>query len=186
MIEVTIGNQLKHYRELRNLSLDEVAAMTGVSKPSLSNIERGNTSPSISTLWKISKGLSLPISYFFAEKEVTYEIESINNLRPIESESDLIKIFTAFKWNPNDTFEVLFLELDPGAKRQSKAHSSETREIIIPLEGTLEIVIQNEKISLSANEIMRFDAGVDHEYNNNSALKTKFICIMIYNSLSEK
>lgn len=180
MINITIGNQLKRYRDLQGYSLDEIAQLTGVSKPSLSNIERGNTSPSISTLWKISKGLSVPISYFFAEKEVSYEISDLKNLQSIDSGNDLIKIFTAFKWNPADNFEVLFLELEPSAERSSKAHSSGTTEIIIPIEGEILIKILDEEVKVGTQKVMRFNADRDHQYINNGKGICKFICLMLY------
>lgn len=186
MIEITIGNQLKHYREQQSLSLDEVSALTEVSKTSLSNIEHGNTSPSINTLWKLAKGLSLPISYFFAEKDISYEKVNMNNLKSIESGDHLVKIFTAFSRNPTDTFEVLFLELDSGARRSSKAHSSGTNEILIPIDGKIGIRILDNEILLSKNEIFRFDATIDHEYFNVTNQKSKFICIMTYNTLGGK
>ncbi|AWN65235.1 XRE family transcriptional regulator [Lactococcus lactis subsp. lactis] len=186
MLEIKIGNQLKLYRELQKYSLEEVSELTGVSIPSLSNIERGNTSPSINTLWKISKGLSLPISYFFAENEVGYEIQKINNLKSIDSENDLVKIFTAFTWNPADNFEVLFLELESEARRFSKAHSYGTVEIIIPLEGNFSIMLQSEEIELSKETILRFDAAIDHEYINSSKQSCKFLCIMIYTTSGGK
>ncbi|AUS69130.1 helix-turn-helix domain-containing protein [Lactococcus lactis] len=180
MINITIGNQLKKYRESRNYSLDEVALLTNVSKPSLSNIERGTTSPSISTLWKISKGLSLPIAYFFSEKEVNYEIATMESLVEIVSGDDLIKTYTAFTWDPSDNFEVLFLELLPGAKRESKAHSDGTKEIIILMEGELTLKIQNDNINLLPKQLLRFNADSDHQYINAGEGECKFASIMIY------
>lgn len=64
MISKVIGMRLKKIREERGYSLEKVSELTGVSKPSINNIERGLTSPSIDSLWKIATGLSVPISYF--------------------------------------------------------------------------------------------------------------------------
>ncbi|MDG4985004.1 helix-turn-helix domain-containing protein [Lactococcus lactis] len=180
MINITIGNQLRKHREARDISLDEAAQLTGVSKPSLSNIERGMTSPSISTLWKISKGLALPISYFFSEKEVVYEIATLENLKEINSGDDLIKTFSAFSWDPSNNFEVLFLELMPGAQRISKAHADRTSEIIIIMEGELKLKIQDNEINLLPKQLLRFNADNDHQYINESKENCKFACIMIY------
>lgn len=180
MINITIGNQLRRYRESREISLDEAAQLTGVSKPSLSNIERGITSPSINTLWKVSKGLGLPISYFFSEKEVIYEVATLDNLKEINSGDDLIKTFTAFSWDPSDNFEVLFLELLPGAQRVSKAHTDGTSEIIIIMEGELNLKIQDDNVKLLPKQLLRFNADTEHQYINESTENCKFACIMIY------
>ena len=52
-----IGERLKEIRKTRGLTLDAVSEMTDVSKPMLGQIERGQASPTINTLWKISNGL---------------------------------------------------------------------------------------------------------------------------------
>lgn len=93
MIDKLIGKRLKAIREEKGYSLEDVALMTGVSRPSLSNIERGITSTSINNLWKISKGLSIPISYFFSEKNSTYELVSLGDTTKIDSQDELINIF---------------------------------------------------------------------------------------------
>ena len=52
-----IGERLREIRVNANLSLDETAKLTGVSKPMLGQIERGQSVPTITTLWKIATGL---------------------------------------------------------------------------------------------------------------------------------
>ena len=56
-LTLVIGNKLKNIRNSRNLSLDDVAELTGVSKAMLGQIERGKSNPTVSTLWKISTRL---------------------------------------------------------------------------------------------------------------------------------
>ena len=58
-----IGERLKEIRNTRQLTLDDVAELTGVSKPMLGQIERGQSSPTINILWKISTGLKIPLSF---------------------------------------------------------------------------------------------------------------------------
>ena len=54
--------KLRDVRAAAGLSLSKVAEMTGVSKAMLGQIERGESSPTIATLWKIAKGFQLPLS----------------------------------------------------------------------------------------------------------------------------
>ncbi|WP_283657915.1 helix-turn-helix transcriptional regulator [Paenibacillus sp. RC343] len=60
-IVLQIGGVLKKYRKEKNMSLDDLAELTGVSKLTLGNIERGDTNPTLAIIWKISKGISLPL-----------------------------------------------------------------------------------------------------------------------------
>ena len=63
-----IGRNLNRYRRSMGLSLDKVAEMTGVSKGMIGQIERGETNPSVSTLWKIANGLHISSTSLFEEK----------------------------------------------------------------------------------------------------------------------
>ena len=54
-----IAANLKRIRKEKKLSLDNAAEMTGVSKSMLGQIERGESSPTVATLWKIATGLHI-------------------------------------------------------------------------------------------------------------------------------
>lgn len=60
-----IAARLKEIRTHRSLTLDDTANITGVSKPMLGQIERGQSIPTITTLWKIATGLKVPVVLFF-------------------------------------------------------------------------------------------------------------------------
>lgn len=54
------------------MTLDDLSELTGVSKLTLGNIERGETNPTLAIIWKISKGISLPLlALFTSEKPVS-------------------------------------------------------------------------------------------------------------------
>ena len=65
----TLSNNLKVIREERNLSLDKLSEMTGVSKSMLRQIEIGQSSPTIATIWKIANGLRIPFTALLKEQK---------------------------------------------------------------------------------------------------------------------
>ena len=71
---INIGQRLKAGRQSRNMTLDDVAELTGVSKPMLGQIERGQSSPTVNTLWKIATGMKIPFSSFLQEQEAEYTV----------------------------------------------------------------------------------------------------------------
>ena len=73
----TIGERLRVIRTNMNLSLDETAKLTGVSKPMLGQIERGQSVPTITTLWKIATGLKKPLSSFLDNRQTEYDMVNI-------------------------------------------------------------------------------------------------------------
>src|SRR5690349_7977459 len=62
---VDVGSRLKELREARNISMRMLAAKSGLSANALSMIERGKTSPSVSTLYKLSDAMGVSITAFF-------------------------------------------------------------------------------------------------------------------------
>jgi transcriptional regulator with XRE-family HTH domain len=56
---LVVAQNLRRMREDKKLSLDRLAELTGVSKSMLGQIERGESSPTISTIWKIANGLKV-------------------------------------------------------------------------------------------------------------------------------
>ena len=75
-MNLKIGEKLKILRTTRTLSLDDVSALTGVSKPMLGQIERGQSIPTVTTLWKIATGLKTPLSFFLERPQTEYTVVS--------------------------------------------------------------------------------------------------------------
>lgn len=69
VLEVAIGRELRDYRRQKDITVAELAQLTGLSVGMLSKIENGNTSPSLTTLQTLSHALSVPLSSFFRRFE---------------------------------------------------------------------------------------------------------------------
>ena len=65
---VDVGTRLRQLREERKLSMRALATASGLSANALSMIERGKTSPSVSTLYKLADAMGIPITTFFGEQ----------------------------------------------------------------------------------------------------------------------
>ena len=62
---VNVGDSLRRLREARKVSMRALAKISGLSANALSMIERGKTSPSVSTLYKLADALEVPVTAFF-------------------------------------------------------------------------------------------------------------------------
>src|SRR5574338_1261788 len=67
---VDVGYRLRVLREERGVSMRSLARRSGLSANALSMIERGLTSPSVSTLNKLAMALEVPITAFFRQEPV--------------------------------------------------------------------------------------------------------------------
>ena len=69
LASLDIGNQIRKLRNTRALTLQDLADLTGLSKPNLSQIENNLVTPPIATLLKISAALGVPSGHFFQETQ---------------------------------------------------------------------------------------------------------------------
>ncbi len=65
-ISIDVGVRLRQLREARKVSMRALAQMSGLSANALSMIERGKTSPSVSTLYRLADALGVPVTDFFS------------------------------------------------------------------------------------------------------------------------
>ena len=164
-----LAQRLKAVRRERGWSLDRTAAETGVSKAMLGQIERGESSPTIATLWKIAGGFNASLSSFLEPRPD----ESDNTL--FRSSADLrhqpavdeMLVAPLFPYDPRFDFEVFELTLLPGYERLSASHEKGVTEHVIVLSGTMEVLIDTQWTTLSQGEAVRFNAHQSHGYRNN-------------------
>lgn len=78
-----IAANLKRIRKEKKLSLDNAAEMTGVSKSMLGQIERGESSPTVATLWKIATGLHISFTALLEGQAMETKIIQKEDIRPL-------------------------------------------------------------------------------------------------------
>jgi transcriptional regulator with XRE-family HTH domain len=167
MESLNIGKHLKNIRQNRELSLDEAAEMTGVSKPMLGQIERGQSSPTITTLWKIATGLKVPLSSFLQEEKTKYSVVDLSEQNAVLAENGAMRAYTLFSYDPIRNFEAFYIEFDPSCIHTSDKHNDNVEETVYVISGKLDMVINGEKVTLSEKQAIRFSANVTHSYQNN-------------------
>lgn len=69
VLEVAIGREVRAFRRKQDITVAELANLTGLSIGMLSKIENGNTSPSLTTLQTLAHALSVPLTAFFRRFE---------------------------------------------------------------------------------------------------------------------
>ncbi|MFT7456704.1 MAG: transcriptional regulator with XRE-family HTH domain [Marinobacter maritimus] len=167
-----IAKHLKSLRNKKKLSLDAVAKATGVSKAMLGQIEREESSPTISTLWKISSGLESSFSAFFADEPQLCSSEKI-----FPNDPDM-KIKTLFPFKVDAGLEVFEITLTGHHKQMSSAHGARVIEHIHVLEGQLSIYCEGQWHSLMSGESMRFFSDQAHGYQaiSETAIFQNIVC----------
>ena len=165
-INLKIGEKLKNIRGARALSLDDVAALTGVSKPMLGQIERGQSIPTVTTLWKIATGLKTPLSFFLEGQQAEYTIDAPDQANVILGDGGKMRAYPLFTYDPVRSVETFYIEFDPGCRHCSSKHNDGVEEHIFVLHGTLRLVLGDKTIDVGERQTVRFRADMPHIYQN--------------------
>lgn len=165
-INLRIGEKLKSIRATRALSLDDVSALTGVSKPMLGQIERGQSVPTVTTLWKIATGLKAPLSYFLEAPHAEYTVIGPEPSAVILGDGGKMRAYPLFLYDPVRSVETFYIEFDPGCHHSSDKHNDGVEEHIFVLRGTLRLVLGDKNVDVSEKQAIRFRADIPHTYQN--------------------
>lgn len=175
-----ISVNLKKLRTERNLSLGQLSELSGVSKVMLSQIEKGESNPTINTIWKIATGLQVPYTSLI-DSPMEDCIILHKNDRSIQSEDNNSFIsYCYYTTNPNRNFELFKVEMKPHSKHDSDGHSARTQEYIIVERGVLTVQLITGEYTLMEGDSIHFDASLSHSYLNNQNEKLEFTNIIYY------
>jgi len=175
-----IGVVIRQQRQRMQLSLDEAARRTGVSKAMLGQIERGESSPTISTLWKISSGLKLTFSELMERREGEYRAKRLCDVNMVREAGGLMRLYDVFPFDPQAGFECFYIELEPGCDYPSPGHANVKEEYIMVTSGTLTLTIEGEAYEMPAGSSISFFGGAAHTYANRGGQTTAFQNIIRY------
>lgn len=151
----------------------------------LGQIERGESSPTIATLWKISSGFNVSFSSFVEDLEPTDPnyTHRRGHLQQMHPADDKIKIMPIFAFDAHLGFEVFIIELLPGCEHLSPPHQKGVVEHVIVSKGKIEVLIEDTWHTVSENEGLRFQADRAHGYRNLSSSKAVFHDMIHYEKL---
>ncbi|MGO4495190.1 helix-turn-helix domain-containing protein [Paenibacillus sp. 2RAB27] len=179
-IHKKIGKNLQNIRKARSLSLDQVAELTGVSKAMLGQIERGDSNPTISILWKIVNGLHISFTSLIEDNVPKVTHIHLDEIEPFLEEDGKYRAFPIVPFEQKKQFEIYTVEIEVGCTHASEAHYDGVEEYILMISGELRLRIQDETYELKAGDAIHFSADQPHVYENIADEKTMYNTIICY------
>lgn len=174
-----VAKNIKRLREERNLSMDELAKLSGVSKSMLAQVERGDGNPTLSTLWKLSNGMKVPFDALTVRPKAPFEIVKTSEIQPLLEDNGKVKNYSIFPDDENRRFAVYYLELAPGSYWQSEPHLRGTTEFITVFGGRIEITADSRCFTVAKGESIRFKGDTVHSYRNTD-METAVLYMILY------
>jgi transcriptional regulator with XRE-family HTH domain len=178
-----VGENLARLRKRRALSLERVAALSGVSRAMLSQVEAGESTPTIALLWKIARGMDVRFADLLGEDSSVADAQLLT-AREAKILSSADGAFTSRALFPFDTrrrAEFYELRLRAGYAEHAEAHPEGTYENLIVHSGRLTLTIGDAApIEMRAGDAVYFRADVPHAYANPGARETLMYLVMTY------
>lgn len=171
-----IAATLKTLRQARGWSLTRCAQATGVSKAMLGQIERGESSPTVATLWKIATGFGVSLSAFLVGELPRAASASAPPLR----DSAGMQVSVLVPFDAQLGMEMFAIELAPGACSESSTHGSCVVEHVIVLDGVMSVSEAGQWRNLAAGDVARLQADRPHGYRNDGERVARFHNLVHY------
>jgi transcriptional regulator with XRE-family HTH domain len=166
-----LGPRVRALREAMDLSLRDLAERSGVSAPMLSQVERGETSPTLAVATRIATGLELRLSQLLRLDEggtVTVVRAGERRKGPAATRGHRYELLTPPL--PGLRAEVSRHTLAPGAQTGGPGdppmHEPGSRETAVVEAGEVVLVCEDERHTLSAGDCVTFDADLPHHFEN--------------------
>ena len=184
MEEKTICRNIKKLRKQNNLTLEQLADLTGLTKGYLSKVERSQKAPPYSTLNKIADALGLEVTSIFEKN-----IEPLNDIRISFQKKNESKIIKATSQVSGYDYEILGANksgknMEPfiihSPHKITKMYCHEGEEFIYVMEGRLEFLYGEDTYILEQGDNVYFDACVPHSGKSLGDKKARLLVVIYF------
>jgi transcriptional regulator with XRE-family HTH domain len=172
-----VGSQLRTLRQQRGLSLRALAGLCDLSPNTISLIERGISSPSVSTLHRLATALRVPITAFFERQEDKVEVVLLRAGERSRSGSASVSLESLGTGLEAQTLEPFVVTLNPGAGsgRHTMIHMG--HELVYCLQGKVEYQVGDQSCLLGEGDSLIFEANLPHRWRNPGTEPAVFLLV---------
>jgi transcriptional regulator with XRE-family HTH domain len=176
----TVGTQLRTLRKMRQLTLEELSARSGVSTGLISQIERGRGNPSFNTLVQVAHALDVPIGRLFHTADDTSPLVRADERRSLDVHGGPSGDATHELMSPdlNGAIEAVWIEAPPGYDTSETPFTHPGEEFGVVLQGRHEIFLEGVRYELGPGDSITYSSTTPHWYRNPGPETVKAIWII--------
>jgi transcriptional regulator with XRE-family HTH domain len=179
----SVGPRVRALRDAMGLSLRELALRCGVSAPMLSQVERGETSPTLQVAARIAQGLELRLSQLLRLDEggaVTIVRASERRAGGNPRDGHRFEVLTPPL--PGQRAELSVHTLDAGAVTGGPSdpplHEPGSRETTLVEAGSVTFVCDGRRHALTTGDCVTFDADLPHHFENPGPDQARLLAVL--------
>jgi transcriptional regulator with XRE-family HTH domain len=176
-----LGARVRALREGTDLSLRDLAERSGVSAPMLSQVERGETSPTLAVAERIAAGLELSLSQLLRLDEAGHLVV-VRRGRGRKRRRGGHGVEELTPPLPGQRADVSRHRLEPGAATGGAGdppmHEPGSRETAVVIAGTVALLVDGQRHDLRAGDSVTFDADLAHRFENHGDEPAELLAVV--------
>lgn len=172
-----VGKQIRMLRESRGASLRALSERCGLSINAISRIERGENSPTVTSLQALAQALGVHVSEFF-KVEPQETTVFVKKLQGVVFESATTALESLGSGLPDQDLEPYRLTVFPGSGNRDNPVSHSGEEFVYCLQGDIEYRVADRTYQLNAGDSLIFKANQPHSWYNNS--ETNCVLLVLF------
>lgn len=177
-----IGSVLHGIRQAQKLSLDKVAAASGVSKSMLSQIERDLTNPTFATLWRLANALGVTIEDLIrgTHRDRGIEVVAPQSVPSLSSADNkcLVRILSPMELTGQ--YEWYEMRFGPHGELVSEPHEPGTVEHLTVVEGRLGVESAGHRQELGRGAVAQYRGDQPHAIRNLTARNARAFVVVTF------
>ena len=173
----TIGEGIRRERLRRGLTLAQLANQVNLTVSAVSQIERGASDPSISSLRRISQAFDIPMFQFLIGT-VPREIVVRRDRRTRLTFVDRALEYRLVSADTSGEFEVLSLTIAPGGSTGSAPNTHASEECSVVLRGAVVAEVAGQTYDLETGDSIKIHRALPHRFINTSDAEAEILIII--------
>lgn len=184
--EKTVGEKIKQIRELKKVSLDELAERSGMEISMVQKIEQERNVPSLAPLIKIARALGVRLGTFLDDSDSFGPVlvrsgEYQKGVRFTSQSSEArehLNFFSLAYDKAGRNMEPFIVDIEPGMQSDYMLSSHEGEEFIFVLEGEIEINYGKEIFTLAKGDSIYLDSIVLHNVHAGNKQPARILAVV--------
>lgn len=177
--EPRVGERLRELRQQKKLSVRALAAQSGLAINTLSMIENGKTSPSVSTLQILARALDVPIGAFFEQEMIKKKVVHVHSQKRPMVTVDMTRLEHLGKDLAGNAVQPFLVTLEPGSGSGQNLIVHTGHEFVYCLGGQVLYSIEDDTYLLKSGDSIVFESHLPHRWENTGTIPAQVILVLI-------
>lgn len=172
-IKRNLAENVRRLRQSHNMSQQQIAALSGIPRPTWASLETGTANPTLTVLNKAASALNVSIEELLGAPRSEFVFIPANKVRTRRRQDARLRPLVP---EALPGLEILRMELAPGGHMVGVPHTPGTREYLTCDSGQIELIAAGEHHVLSEGDMLVFRGDQRHSYPNPDSHRT---CVAI-------